>query len=420
MTYIALTVALLALLPQGAHGMELTVNDISIGMASRRSQITSYKLEYERRLVRTPYFFERSALQRQRLVNNSVPADRIPPTPDKIIREEKGRYRLKWKSGKIAYDILSTAAETEGDVVQTGVYDGEIFKGLLIEDKRGTVARREPSRIGDFRRPGDLMLMDGRDITELLDDDEIGKEIVAASVSDGASPVDLRLTRVLRSVPFNGTALDKSQEYLVSVDASRAFWPTSVESFGCYKNLADGEQLKVLKARVTLESFVETGGGYYPRVIRREEFSAEVGPVAPGKSVPELTKTELVSTETITVIAVSLNTDLDDSDFQLEFPEGTSYLDEIDGATYLVGADHTVEKLVNDMIGGPEMPASKYTKSEFEEAYRKHDAETRPRVSEGAASIRIWLVYGNIAIGCLAVGFFAAKAVRRRLRGRAS
>ena len=71
----------------------------------------------------------------------------------------------------------------------------------------------------------------------------------------------------------------------------------------------------------------------------------------PGNPLPEIKRTDIVIDICVTIEQAKMNEGLADSDFQITFPPGTTYLDSRDGETYVVDPAGTVKKLVQEMRG---------------------------------------------------------------------
>ena len=127
-------------------------------------------------------------------------------------------------------------------------------------------------------------------------------------------------------------------------------------------NLKTSENIRALAERTVVEGFIESNGLYYPKSIKQEEFDNDQD-WPPGSSLPVISEPILITSALVFAEKVELNSDLPDEVFDIEFPDGTRYYDDIAGVRMIVGADP--ETLAEYMLKGIEaLPLDEYTPEE--------------------------------------------------------
>ncbi len=314
-------------------------------------------------------------------------------------------YRLARRERSLFYERLHRDDQGAVTVVAKGVYDGEVHTGLDVESRSGGINRREPWQFLPGPLAEDLLTIEGHDYCDYLRRDDVDKSISAVRIVDGDRMIELHLTRAYQEHPSSTLTYDYRKEHVVTVNASRGFWPVEIRSYHVSENypyLKPGT--KELNVVVAIDEIIEDNGCFYPRRIRRDRY---------GPKDAARTESIIYSTTTLDFQSVAINSGIPLSRFELDFPPGTQFLKHQDPAVYFVDPDETIRDLTAE-LPYPYLPQSHYTKEEAEEILRAHRAR-HIRTTVGQGSWRRLVGWVSLGLLSLALGRVLGRMLATRL-----
>jgi hypothetical protein len=392
---------------RAAGATNFTVEDVLAGIEIRRSSVVTIKLTYRWWKEYTAFYYKLQDDQFAYDVKRGV--RRADEQRDLATPISTGRYELALRGDDVAYKIFDVS-DGKPQVYERLVFDGEILRWLKPSKKRGLIDRAIPREVIPFAVVAEA-LGDGQStIDQILQIVGTVTEILGDRIEDGDVLIDMKVTVPSNNVKIIGGVLPKPphREMLVSMNASRSFWPQRIETFVViYPPGAESQRLKTQE--VVVDGYLESDGISYPKKVTAKSFQTPPSTVASG---------DAEETETLTVIEMfnieqfAVNAAVPDDEFQLEFPPETRVLDKANGGQYIVGADGVLKDLA-EVMQQPILSPEDYTWEEAQEILREHQQKAaQPPV----ARVRFWLLSLNILVVCMLFGFFLYRQVARARR----
>ena len=410
---------LIAVIRPAPSVAQLSVDDVIAGIKARESEVRDFemtaRLKSEITAEYAKYIVKRR--QSQSAGSESVKKEAADATKTKSVKSESDDgiqrvsivdFQLASKgTSQWAYEVTS---DSETLPRQHGVFDGELWKAVMPGKSRGSVGvKSSPDDFLPFTRPEELFFVEGMDIVDYLQRNDIRVSTPSLVSVDGESLVKIDCLRIENITPPKnvpkGTVLPAAHRKIeMHFDPLRGFWPKRVKEFQILKNLPNqnGDVVELL-TDVEIQGFHESGGLNYPKTISRRQYQR-------WKSVD---KDDLARAHVMTVSDVKINSDLPHERFAFAFPSGTTYNDERDQRTYLVDPDGTIKDMMKYVGKTISLPTSKYTKEEAAEILGS-PADYTPMSQSMFGGRRAFLIGANVVL------FVAVLSILRRRRVRQS
>lgn len=370
--YRAVAVALLFLSTKG-YGQGVTPKDIADGMDARRSKIASIKVRYFVRVERTEEFYRTWERKEKRRADaraaQGVPSRRPAWSPPP--RNEWHGYTLVQMGDRRSYEVRDVDDGGRPFVAQRGVYDGEVLRHLNLPVKDAIVHRIAPDEVIRFPTVGTVLSVEGVDIPSYLRDGKIKAQVVRERVEAGDIVADLVTRRDY--VPSRDLPVVVTTEHRITVNLSKDFWPIRIDEHVLARDTSAGRRLETHQEQTTINGLRDVAGVYYPTSIATAAFTYDVEH-KPGSLIAEIGRKAVSWTRTLGVESVDINSELPDQELQLEFPQGTRYLNDITGETIVVG--EPVKNLA-ELMRDPPLFGSESTSEEAERIRQVRAAATR-------------------------------------------
>jgi hypothetical protein len=427
---------------EALFAQNVTVQDVVDGIHARQSKITDMRLQYSWKVTRTNFFYElakhklelqammrkaKAATSKEKEKGQSESRETLPP------KETLEAYLLLIKGNKVAYDDLNpvrTENDELGPVQSKVVFDGVIEKVFDPVEKRGLIRRTTFDDVLPSAIPSRQFHLGGRTILAYLSRKDVAATVLRSRAEDGDVLVDLRtqqehkpgpVTVVRDSMPttVNGsmpaTRENKSSpvivitEYLVTINTSKSFWPTSIQEFHTIREIATGHEVRTLASETRVPRFHFSNGVAYPSSILTKKYDSEAEHEK-WKVLPTIKRTDVVYTTLVTIASATFNSGLSDAAFDLSFPAGSRYLDTRDRETYIVDAAGTVSTLGRSM----HLSVSQYTMKQVAKEGRtlRNTESLHAAPTQGcwrAVVLTLCLIGLGICTGC-----FSYRRLRRR------
>lgn len=420
--------------PVAADDGPLSISDILDGIRSRRTRHNAIKVVYEHQTRPTPYLADSVILREKRVAavretvtttskagsgtakddaasSNTVSAKKrdklVERAQDEAILRSVDqtlrRYELLSAGDRRAFSRYRISPEGESVLLQKGVFDGEVLRILHADKPRGSIKRTTPDEALQFPTIADLTGINGADVEAYLKQHEADLHVTAIEQINGdiVAVVEHR-----RPLPVVGSSATSTNITRLGFNTSKDFWLSEVDIALEVKEpqWSEPQQLPVLRTEIL--SYHDVDGSAYPKELKTTWY--DVIPSGPNASdgkvaTPDLSPKDFkpIRIEHVRVLDVALNPRLTADAFDLPFPPGTRYRDEIRDSQFIVGVDGIVRDLA-DVLDKPILPVSEYSEKEAAKILIKHK-----RGQE--ASWWWWLAFVNGAILCAIAGVWVIR-----------
>jgi hypothetical protein len=350
--------------PDISLGAQITVQDISDAISSRRSKVSDLQMQY----VITDKNQDALYAQRSRESKSRTPARGGKDEEAELVipRSQSNAYNLSVKGNKRAfeiYDILHSEDEKSTRTLKLkATYDGETFKGYSPERKNGTVRRIAPERVIQFPTLPNILGVSGQDLQGVLESKTTEASIRNVTTDKGDVIAELVLRRMHLPDPDKHSELSVIAEFVVDVNMSKDAWPVQIREYQGMVNTETGETTRELMKETTASHFIVKNGVYYPTEVESSAFGYDYELKKGGLIPHTVGARQLLSTQSIVVERLDVNTGLSDDVFKLDFPDGTSVYDGNTDMAMVVG--EPIETLVEHMGNSTGLRVSQYTEEE--------------------------------------------------------
>jgi len=361
----------------------VSVQDIIDGIVARRLKTYDVEVQYVITDENQDAFYDKIETRYEKQKANAPEGQRVErsvPVGKSFEKLSSNAYLLFSKNNKRAFETYSIS-----DGVRTlyskAAYDGEIFKYVNVPQLNGSVERRLPENVIPFPTIPKICGIEGNDLDDYLSQPNI--EVIIHNEAFNGDDLLVELSTRRSKVLSPQMPHIFITEHRIWINVSKDFWPTKIQKYNELADTTTGDSVRRLMEETKFAAFTESNGVYYPTSIVKNEFDYDFSYTKP-RSLPIVSDAKLMTSRTVTIEKISINSDLPDEVFDFTFPNGTRYHDAIIDMGMIVGADP--DKLAQYMAESAEaLAVLDYTKEEAMAILAKRQ-EGKPEEAEALRS----------------------------------
>ncbi len=292
------------------------------------------------------------------------------------------------------------SAEVFTEIVNT---KDNLSKGLLPDELRGSIHMESGA---SHSMPLPWRLFDTRNLRIW----DFCRSARSSLLEAEGGELELRFD--IPAAEIDGQPLRMNETYILRVNSRNDFWPTRLTSLIKMANSKSGESIGFTKRIVVAEDFKHVGPYWFPMTFLEESRDVTYEYKSPG-DLPTILKEGTVRSGAIKVNNISTNIDeirkacgnsLSD---EWKWPSGTNVYDDRDGKTYIGDQQGVLDQLVV-AIDDPQLPVSKYSRSEAEQIL---NGGIDPNVKASGTVWKRILLITNVAILFFSAGWIFTRRV---------
>ncbi|HUW82140.1 MAG TPA: hypothetical protein VMZ31_04995 [Phycisphaerae bacterium] len=316
---------------EGVKAREESISDIQLKFAIKDVNEDAFYAAMRERVARMP----EEEIQRQHL--RRADGTLVMPVPgDKSLDRERVRaWDFRRKGDQVAFDAYTFRDGTRIHEAMVA-YNGERLKWLNVHQGNGQVTPASLDTILNRVPSLDTLLgVENSALSDYGDADNVELSVGQERFVDDELVVEVTARRTFS--PGAGLPLNVVTETTMEILPQKSFWPKSIQKVVTLKDVDTGESVSRLRLKTVVSGFVESDGVYYPTEFVTREYD-HAYEYHEGSSLPKVSEeSRLLSTTTVSVDSVAVNTGLEGEKFDFEFPKGTVIHDDLLGVGFTVG-----------------------------------------------------------------------------------